>query len=88
MTRFPLLFLSLGLAACAQSGIATVGDPVEAQRTAEVAAFQGADKTHGFRDAQVVFDSRNCAIYRGVAEDGEMRDVPLRNALGKPLCRR
>lgn len=85
MTRVLLLVIPFSLAAC------THMDPAEreeAHRSVELAAFQGADKTHGFRDARVVYDARQCALYQGTADDGQIRQVPLKNWEGAPLCRR
>lgn len=84
MTRLPLLVLTLSLAACAHVDPA---ERAEAYRSAEVAAFQGADKTHGLRDARIVYDARQCASYQGTAEDGQVRTIALKDWEARPLCR-
>lgn len=84
MPRLLLLALSFTLAACAHVDPA---ERAEAHRSAALAAFQGADKTHGLHDARVVYDASDCAVYEGTADDGQIRQIPLKNWEGAPLCR-
>lgn len=60
----------------------------DALPSAEVLAFQRADKRLNYRDARIEYDARGCAVYEGRATNGRVRQVPLRTARGGPICTR
>ncbi|MCD9098018.1 hypothetical protein LU699_13250 [Luteimonas fraxinea] len=56
--------------------------------SAEVIAFESADKQHGYTDARIEWDENNCAVYEGVAPNGERARHPLVAQDNQPICSR
>lgn len=77
------------LAGCAQSHPAP---PVQhsygndALPSDQVIAFQTADARLKYKDARIEYDRRSCALYRGVAPDGQVRSEPLLDTRSQPIC--
>lgn len=85
----PILIAALALtaAACASPPRETsYGD--DALPSAEVLAFQGADLRYKYRNARIARDGQNCAVYQGVAPNGQVMSHPLVGADGQRLCAR
>ncbi|UQY36092.1 hypothetical protein K8U54_06300 [Pseudomonas fulva] len=60
----------------------------DALPSAEVTAFEAVDARFNYQDARIEYDNNDCAVYQGVAPDGQRRNVPLTDPSGKPLCSR
>lgn len=56
--------------------------------SAETIAFQQANARLGYRNARIEHDARGCAIYRGTARDGRLKNEPLLSSDGQPICMR
>ena len=60
----------------------------DALPSAEVTAFEALHARLKYQNARIEYDNRECAVYQGVAADGQVRSVPLEDASGNPLCGR
>ncbi len=60
----------------------------DALPSAEVTAFQRVDKRLRYRNARIDYNDKGCAVYRGTARDGRVRQEALRDARGRALCPR
>ncbi|MBB3844603.1 hypothetical protein FHT13_002222 [Xanthomonas arboricola] len=85
----PVLFFSLAAlcASCAhteQPKQHAYGN--DALPSAESVAFEKTDARLRYRDARIEWDAKQCAVYQGVAADGQIRSEALHDAEGWPLC--
>ncbi|MEH3046179.1 hypothetical protein [Sphingomonas adhaesiva] len=68
------------------SGVRSYGN--DALPSAEVVAFQQADKRLNYRNARIEYDAKGCALYQGTARNGRERKEMLRDSRGRPICSR
>lgn len=79
--------LSLSLAACS-------GHPVNEQRkiddgglpSAEVKAFERAHAQYQYKEARIEWDGARCAVYEGIAPNGQRQQKPLTDEDGWQFC--
>lgn len=60
----------------------------DALPSAEVIAFQRTDARLRYRNARIEHDARGCAMYQGIAPNGQVRRTLLRNRAGQRICSR
>lgn len=80
------LLFSVSLAACSANKINEVSYGNDALPSEEVTAFQKVDKIFKYGKARIEYDERSCAVYRGIAPDGTMKDQPLLDHSNKRIC--
>ncbi|RFC61787.1 hypothetical protein DYI37_19330 [Fulvimarina endophytica] len=56
--------------------------------SAEVTAFQQIDRRLGYSNARIEYDSNNCAVYQGMAPNGRIARVPLKDRSNQQICSR
>ncbi|MFB9038494.1 hypothetical protein [Xanthomonas arboricola] len=54
--------------------------------SAEVKAFERAQTQYQYRDARIEWDTKNCAVYEGIAPNGQRQQQPLTKEDGSRIC--